>query len=459
MTKLNSALEYLKTVGITLLVAFLLVCVLLGVIQFSVYRSYTNPTTTEDQDDPNTVDYYLIGVLIDKNKYLENQNPKNHRINLKLGMLYEIKMDYTNAEMEYKKSIAKAPYNDFVPTYKLACMYIKFNKLDEAEALTNSYPESPNKKIIKMKEDIYKKLADKYYNIGDYETAAEKYEKAMTYENVIKNKKETTYLKQSLASAYVYLSEQYLKNFQEDYAVEYMERANSILDEPILKYKLALLIMASDPNRAYNYLDEVFSKEPSIINYDKYYNFLTQMSDEAVEGGNSAQAELYNYKIKKLKEYQQNNILSVNDLQIESAFGKMQLNYWKTKYKISLEFQLRNTANYNMNSIYLDVVFKDGKEVIGNYYKQIITPSNTLDAWTETPPIVIDITKEKTGRDASPKEVTVDIYAAKTEDAYKILLGQYSIKEQINKPEMNKYLKQFLILFQKFYSKLPAFLF
>lgn len=459
MIKIASIIEYLKTVGITLLVSFLLVCILMGFIQYSVYNSYTQPVATEEKDDPNTVNYYLIGVLIDKNKYLEEQNPKNYKINLKLGTLYEIKMDYANAEQEYKKSINKAPYNDFVPTYKLANLYIKLDKLDEAETLANNYPEAPNKKTIAMKEDIYKKLADKYYNLGDYETASTKYEKAMTYEKVIKNKKEMTYLKQSLAASYVYLSEEYLKNLQQDYAVEYMELANSILNEPILKYKLAILIMASDPSRAYNYLNEVFSIEPSIINYDKYYNFLTQMAKEAAEAGNSAQGELYKFKIKKLKEYAQSNILSVNDIQVEAAFGTIKQNYWKTKYKISLQFQLRNTANYNMDSLYLDIVFKDGEEIIGNYYKQIITPNNMLDAWSETPPIIIDITKEKTGRDKSPKQISVEVYAAKTEEAYKILLGTYSLEEQIKKPEMNKFVKKFLTIFQKFYSKLPAFLF
>lgn len=459
MIRLNVVLEYLKTVGITLLVTFLLVCVLLAGIQFSVYRSYTNPVVTEDKDDPNTVNYYLIGVLIDKNKYLETQNPKNHKINLKLGVLYEIKMDNKNAEIEYKKSISKAPYNDFVPVYKLACLYIKLNRLDEAENLTNNFDESPEKKVIALKEDVYKRLGDKYYNAGDYETASEKYEKAMTYEKVIRNKKELAYLKQSLASSYVYLSEKCLNAMQPEYALEYMEMAHAIVDAPIIMYKLALLLMATDPNKAYNYLDEVFAKEPSIINYDKYFNFLTQMAKEADENGNSAQAELYKYKIKKLKEYAQSNILTINDIQVEAAFGKMSLNYWKTKYKISLEFQLRNTSNYNMDSLYLDVVFKDGNQVIGNYYKQVINEHNILDAWTETPAIIIDITKEKTGRDKSPKQITVDVYAAKTEDAYKVLLGTYSIEEQIKRPEMNRYIKKFLIIFQKFYSKLPAFMF
>lgn len=460
MIKLTSILEYLKTIGFTLLAAFLLVCLSLVAIQYSVYHSYANPpAVAEDKDDPNTVNYYLIGVLIDKNKYLESQNPKNHKINLKLGMLYEIKMDYKSAIQEYKKSIAKAPYNDFVPTYKLACLYTKLDELDEAEDLAHNYQESPNKKNIAMKEDIYKKLGDKYYNLGDYETAADKYEKAMTYENVIKNKKETKYLKESLTASYVYLSEECLKALHQDDAVEYMEMANSILNEPILKYKLAILLMDTEPDRAYRLLDEVFAKEPSIINYNKYYNFLMGMAKDSDEAGNSAQSELYKYKIKKLKEYAQSNILSVNDLQIESALGKIRLNYWRTKYKISLEFQLRNTSNYNMDSLYLDVVFKDGKETIGDYYKQIITSNNILDAWTETPPIVIDMAKERTGKDISPKKITVEVYAAKTEEAYKILLGTFEVEEQPRKKEMNRYVKKFLMIFQKFYSKLPAFMF
>lgn len=454
MNRRKEFFEYLRTFFLTIFFAFVFVIITLAVIQHQIYEEQTK---IQMQDDK--IDYYLIGVLIEKNKYLETQYPDDYRINLKLGVLYEIKKDYKNSEMEYKKAIAKTPYDEFKPYYKLSLLYLTLNRLDDAQAVMDNLKEEPNRKLLEYKADIYEKLGDKYYNTGDYESAIEKYEKSLSYLGALNNKREIKYVKNSLASAYVYLADSYLEKMKPNYAVDSLNMALTIVDAPILKYKLALLLMKDNPDLAYQYFEEVFDEAPQIINYEGYYKFLYILVDEAYARGDIAQAELYQHRIKELKEYFKTNILSVDDLALEEAEGKVKSNGLTKKNNIYLGFKFKNTSDYDIDSLYSEIIFKDGNEIIGDYFKQIVDKKSVLKAGSYSPFVTIRTSQLQRIKDNKPKIITAEIYVSKTEKSYKLLLKTVDIKEEIRKKRTNKFIKKFGLFFQKIASKLPPFLF
>lgn len=447
-------LAYLKTFFVTVFFAFLSVIALLIVAQYKVYNEML-----QTQAEDNAVDYYLVGVMIEKNKYLEEQSPKDYKINLKLGMLYEIKKDYKKAEKEYKKAIAKAPYYEFKPKYMLSLMYTKLGRLEDAQAVMDGIKEKPSKKLIGYKADIYEKLGDKHYNSGDYESAIEKYQKSLSYWKVIKKKKGIEYAKNSLASSYVYLAENYLNNMKPDDAVEALKKALEIIKAPILKYKLALLLMKNNPRSAYKYFEEVFKEAPQIINYESYNKFLSTMAENSDAAGDTAQAGLYRHKMKEVKEYFETNILSVNDISLENVKGEITTNNWTKKNYIYLEGRIKNTSKNDLDSLYLQIIFKDGNETIGDYSKQIIDKNSILKAGTYSPIVSIRMSEPQRNKIDSGKNITAEVYASKVEKSYKLLLKIVDIKENIQKKTKNKFLKNFGLLFEKVTSKFPAFLF
>lgn len=447
--------EYLRTIAISALVAFLLVIALLGIVKHQVY-SEQNAKKMED----NSVDFTLITLMIEKNQYLESQHPENFRINLKLGMLYEIQKDYSQAEKEYKLAAAKAPYGNFVSQYKLASLYIKINHLADAQQVMDKIEELPNKKLIAYKGDVYEKLGDKYYNAGDYEAAVEKYSTALYYYKIIKRKKVYKYLKDSLASSYVYLGEEYLDNMKLDEAINSFKMAVSLVDAPILKYKLAILLIGDDPDLAYKYFEEVFEKEPNIINYDTYNNFLARYAQEAEANDEEAQAQLYRFKMQQLKEYFKSNILSVNDITVVDVRNKIVSDDWKRLYRVALNFKLENTSKNKLDSLYLYVIFKDNKDrIIQEYSEKVINNKTALSSGSITPAIDLKIQFDKLKEDVGPKEIKAEIYVAKTDHNYRILIKSVNFKEKVKKKKINKYVMQFVIFVQKATSKLPSFLY
>lgn len=454
MIKQKEFFEYLRTFFLTILFVLVSVIVILFITQQQIYNEQAKQQLEDD-----TIDYYLIGVLIEKNKYLGQKYPDNYKINLKLGTLYEIKKDYKDSEIEYKKAVGKAPYNEFKPVYKLSLLYLKQNRLDDAESVMNKLKERPDKKLIKYKADVYEKLGDKYYNSGDYENAVEKYEKSLSYWKVIKDTKEMEYNKNSIASSYVYLADNYLNNMKPADAVDALNNALSIVDAPILKYKLALLSMESNPNLAYKYFEEVYNTAPEIINYDTYYKFLTAMAQRANASGDITDADLYQYKLEKVKEFFKINILSVNDITLEDVKGEIKSNNWMKKDNIYLETRFKNVSKNIIESLYVDIVFKDGHKVIGDYFKQIIDKKSPLKAGASSPLISIRISEPQSLRNNKPKVITAEVYVSKTEKSYKLLLTTVAIKEMVSKKHTNKFLKEFGLFFEKITDKLPSWLF
>lgn len=421
----EAILEYLRTFLITILVVFISVVIFLAFIQHDVYSDLT-----KKQVQDNTIDYYLIGVLIEKNKYLKTQYPKNFNIDLKLGILYEIKKDYKNAEGEYLEAISKEYYDEYIAQYRLALLYLKENRLLESEDVIDKIADSPNKKLILYKAKIFAKLGDKYYNSSNYEGAIDKYQHSLSYYKLLKSNQIET-IKNNLASSYVYLADQQVKEMQIDDARESLQMAMTIVKAPVLKYKMALLLMKDNPNLAYNYFDEVFDKVPEIINYQEYSGFLTEMAVMAEQRGDIGQADLYRYKIKRLQEYYHSNILSVDDLSVEYLNGNINYNSWFKNYYLTLEFKLKNISKYYISSLYIDIIFKDETDtIIDEYTSQIIDPKAVLRINASSPIIHIKTIRHDADKSNVPKQITVLIYASKTQNGCKVLLTQAKIKEQ-----------------------------
>lgn len=450
MNNLSSFFEYLKTFFITVFFVFIAVIVLLVIIQYQVYE---NQSTQKPEDEE--IDYNLVDVLIDKNKYLELKYPDQYKINLKLGMLYEIKRDFQDSEKEYKTSISKAPYFEYQPKHKLALLYLKENKLDEAQALMDNIQEQPDVKLIKYKADIYQKLGDKYYNMGDYENAISKYRKSLVYWKILKKEKEINYINNSLASAYVYIAEVYLDKMRPDDAINSLEIALSIVKSPLIEYKLGLLLKDENPELAYKYFEDVFEKAPEIINYDDYYKLLSNLAENASLQGDEAQAALYNFKIKKIKKYYKTNVLSVTDLKLVDLYGTIKKN-WLGQSNIYLEGRIKNTSKEDFSSLFMEIIFKYDNQIVGDYTQQIVDSKSVLQVGSYTPLISIKIKDKQPKKEDLSEGITAEIYLSKTDKSYKLLLNTIKLKEQVKKKHHNKFLSN---LIRKITSKLPAFLF
>jgi tetratricopeptide (TPR) repeat protein len=450
-------LEYLRTFLITIFLVLLTIVIIFVNLQHEVYKEEEEKAKQSKYEQ---IDYYLIGILIDKTKYAETQTPKDYNINIKLGVLYEVKKDYKSAEEEYKKAINKAPYLEFSPYYKLARMYLALNRIDDAQKIMDELEEKPIKSLIEYKADIYERLGNLYYQNGDYENAITKYKKALLYAKIIKSK----YIKEltsSLASSYVYLAQEKVSTMQIEDAIKAFEEALKLVDAPIIKYQLAILLMNKAPNLAYEYLQEVANESPEIINYNQYSKFLSRLADEAKENGDYTQAQLYEYKIKKIKKYFNTNVLSVNDIKIADIKAGFIINEVKEKGNIYLNMRLKNISKHDIESLYLKILFKDENIELGEYFKQIVDKKSIFRAGEYGPVIavkVLDILPKKEDYLKKNKKIKAEIYLFKTEDSCKLLLKNFDVSVIVQRKPTNKIITFIKKIYRKLVYKFPALL-
>jgi len=453
MIKKEFIFEYLRTIVWTLLAILVSIVIMLAVLQHNVYESQDKIVTKEDK-----VEYYLVGVLIEKNKYLAEQYPKNYRINLKLGMLYEIARDYKNSEIQYKLAISKAPYEDFKPQYKLANLYIRLNRLNEAQELMDNILDRPDKQLIEYKANVFYKLGDKYYNSADYANAIVRYEKALTYFQALKST-QCKFVENSIASAYVYLAEEYVSNMQIDDAINALEIANSIVKAPIIKYKLGLLLAKNDPDKANEYFEAVFKEEPSILDFEGYYKFLNYLAQRAQNEGDTMQGELFKFKAKRFKNYYESNVLTIQDISVDSIKGNIIYNGWRKKYKMNLIVKLKNSSNQEMKSLFLYIIFKKDGQMIDEYTKQVISPDKPLGAGQLGPIISIRTTNELDETTVEGGQITAEVFASKSEKSYQLALAKLDLKEPKedpkNKSKLNKFFDNLKSVLTGFSHELP----
>ena len=435
--------EYFKTFFLAILTTIVTVFLILAIMLHQISSEEAIKKQAEDK----TLDLQMIELLIEKNKYLIEQHPEDYKLDSKLGFLYETKKDYQNAELEYKAAISKVPYHEFKPYYDLSAFYIKQGQLEKAQLIMDNLGEKPSKKLVEFKAEIYEQLGDKYYDKADYHESALKYQKALNYYDVIKSKKSIEKkLRGNLASSYVYLADEKVKEMNVDEAIAYLNMAKSIINAPIIAYKLGLLLTTTNPELANKYFEEVFEKEPALINYDEYYKLLSSLANNAEYDGDDSTAELYKFKIKKIKKYYNENLLAVADIEITEPTGEILVNKWFKKYKMDFSFALKNISKYTLNSLYLNIVFKDGDEIIESFSKQIIEGTIPLKSGEKIPFINIKTT-EKSFIGDCPNEITVQVYASKKEDSRQLLLKELVIKQ---KPKVKKSKSQLELFLQKY---------
>lgn len=422
----NYIFDYIKTIFLTILVAFVMVIIVTFSIEQQVIQEQPKKQSQEQTDDAS------IQILISKNQYFESLNPKNYMINFRLGVLFELRKDYKNAEIEYQKSISKAPFGEYRPQYRLALLYVILNRLDEAQALMDNLGEHPDKKLIKFKAEVFEKIGDAYFNQGEYDNASFEYQKSLFYLYSIKSKHQRI-VKGSLASSYMYLADQKVKEMEMDQAINYLQLAKSLVNAPIIKYRLAVLLTKDQPGLAYQYFDEVFKESPEILNFVEYNRFLNDLAQQAEDVGEYAQADLYDYKIKKLKEYFSDKILCFDDLQIEQPKGVFSLNFWRNKYHITFDCKLKNISTLDIKSLFLTVVFETkGKELYKNT-QQIFDEHSILKAGKLSPLISINSFVKIPEEEEITDEMTAKIYVSKLEDSSKIFLQEINMEKKKKK--------------------------
>lgn len=417
-------LEYLRTVLITMFFVLLLATAFVALAgDYMIERTPVSPKQKELVQD------YMINILIEKNKYLDSKFPNNYIYNLKLAYLYNLKKDYTKAEIELEKSVKKTPFGQYKPIFRQACFYAEQGEYKKAQKIMNSMGELPNKKLIEYKSDFYKLLADKLMQNSYVAQSVIKYERALFYQTKIPVPKEKlNNTKTSLINAYIVLADNYVKVGEISTAIEILNKAYKLIPSNLVKYKLALLYMDSEPKKSAVYFNDVLEEDPLLIDFKLYYDLLLKISQTEMKEGRETYSKLYKAKALNLEKYAIRNIIYPTDLAIQNISLDFSQDKKHKKNDMLLKLKLKNTSSFSILNLTLTVVFKDGDTIIDTFSNQIFTKANIFPSHETTPLLTINTSQQFKDENKLSDTITVEIYAFKNVK-FKHLIGTYSVKK------------------------------
>lgn len=421
--ELNS---YLRTFAITFFVVTVIVGLIMGITWLTIPNSVKHPKIAKSTEE---LDYYLIDFLIEKNLYLLSKYPKNYGYNIRLGTLYAIKRDYQNAERELLVAVEKSPYMAYRARYKLASLYIKMNKLKEAQQLMDDITDKPDKKLIKNKGIIYKEIGNKLFDAKLYPQAASKYEKAIFYLKRC-DKKEEDDTKIRLANCYESMADIFVEKGIIEDGVYYLEKADELNDKAQINYKLALLYLDSNPKKSFELLEVVRKKAPEMLNYYMYYNLLMEMSESAEALGDIAEKDLFEMKAKRFEEYVSSSILYKNDVLVDISDIDVVYNKTNKTLDVDVKFNLRNNSPFNIKNLTVVLIFKEKNHKIRTSAKQIFAYENIFPMGEQTSTIRLSTELDETNLNKHIDTIEVDFYLYKKEN-HKLLIKEFQIKKPL----------------------------
>ena len=181
----KALLEYLHTVGVSLLIAlfFAGVATVCSKIIAEQHAKMLAKMTNTAKDNE------MINYLIDVYKEKAANDPGDYSLNVRLGNLYELIFDLSNAKEEYKEAISKAPYGVYSPFFGLASVYLKERKYNQALIIVKKLENKDHKPLLAAKGDFYMDLGNALWNEHKLKEALQQYKLAYFYYKKVNSQK------------------------------------------------------------------------------------------------------------------------------------------------------------------------------------------------------------------------------------------------------------------------------
>ena len=324
--------------------------------------------------------------LISQSNLLENLHSKKYSVCMHIAELYEAAGDYKDAKIVYEEAIQKAKPNDYKPYYKLLCVLLNLEDFESSQAMLNNVKDIKNIKLLKFKTRAYITMGDKYYSIGKFLSAAKSYEKANYYYNKFtkKDNKVVKSIKDRIINSYIEVADIMVKTGLNKDAIRFLKKAESFAPENTsIKYKLAIVLTDTDPEKAIPYLEELLEKIPQDIDYSIYGTALMKSANIADLDGRPTQAKYYRYKIHSIDMFLNRKVVYKNDIEI--AFHPYPIKKVLFKYPIKAQYSFLNVSNTDIINLFADFELVNKNKVVETITLQVANRNKPLFSYATDP--------------------------------------------------------------------------
>lgn len=421
-TKAQVIKEYVRTVLCSILVAIVVTTSLAIHARNEMIKDIF--ASAQEQD---SLDRKTALEIITQTNLLKDLKNKKYSVCMHAGEIYETAEDYIDAQRAFELAIEKSKPNNYKPYYKLICVLAAQEKFKDAESVLNNIKDYTDKNLIKFKTRSYLTIGDKYYSIGKFLSAAKNYEKADFYYNKFAKKDSVidNSIKTRIINSYIQVADIMVKTGLNSEAVRFLKKAEGYdPNNNIIRYKLAIVLSDSDPEKAVEYIEELLTKIPQEIDYSVYNNAYMKAANIADLDGRPTQAKYYRYKIHSIDMFINRKVVYKNDIDVVIKSFSVRKNLFS--YPLKAKYQFFNNSNSDIVNLYADFILCINGKPIETISTSIADRNKPLFTNSNEPNEVSISFKRKIYTQKELENYTVKIYLYKDEK-FKTLLSENRI--------------------------------
>ena len=354
------AMEYFRTIAFSILFSVIVTIVLTFNARAEMIKNIYADTNVKQR-----IDMQVAQQIIAQSNLLIDLSNKTYAMCMHIGELYETAEDYRNAQTAYEFATLKAKKGVYKPYLRLVTVLVAQENFDYAESLLENLKDHTNKSLIKIKTRSYIIMGDKYYSIGKFLSAAKSYEQAEYYYNKFtkRDKVIDQAIEERIVNSYIQAADIMVKSGLNSEAVRFLKKAEKYEpDNYVIKYKLAIILSDSDPEKSVDYFEPLLEKMPQDIDYEVYNTALMKSANIADLDNRPTVAKRYRYKIHTIDMFIKRKVVYKND--IETTMQAFSSNKILFKYPLKATYSFKNVSNSDIINLHGDFVLcRNGEPV------------------------------------------------------------------------------------------------
>ncbi|GEM_PF-2006010 len=414
--------EYLRTIGLSILAAVVITTALaINARSEMIKNLYANEAELKKMDKQ------IAMQIIERSDLTNDLQNKTYMVCMHVGDLYNTAGDYENAQKAFELAVQKAKTGVYKPYAKLIPTLVNQEKFKEAEDVLNSIKDHTNRELIKFKTRSYIVIGDKYYSMGKPISAAKSYEHAKFYYD--KFSKKDKFIDEAIVKrivrAYVQSADIMVKSGYNSEAIRFLKKAEKYMpDDTIIKYKLAIVLADTDPEKSVEYFEPLLEKIPQDIDYGVYDSALMKAANIADLDDRPTKAKYYRYRIHSIDMFITRKVVYKNDIETNlTAFNVRKALF---TYPLRATYSFKNVSNNNIINLMGDFVLCRNDKPVETITRVVSDKDKPLLMYEQEPNSVNIKFKKAIFSKKDLEDYTIKVYLYKDEK-YKTLVFESTI--------------------------------
>ena len=187
-----------------------------------------------------------------------------------------------------------------------------------------------------------------------------------------------------IVNSYIHVADIMVKTGLNSDAIRFLKRAEKYSPNDFnIRYKLAIVLSDSDPEKSVEYLESLLEERPQDIDYSVYNTALMKAANIADLDNRPTKAKYYRYKIHSIDMFVNRKVVYRNDIEI--SLKSLNIKKIIFTYPIKIVYQFLNVSNADIINLQGDFILCYNNKPIEKITTTIASKKQPLFSYSNNP--------------------------------------------------------------------------